>query len=169
MCGIRTGEVAVVEAFAATQAASRCVKGYSRNEHQVYFGGGDNIGMLVYHPVGRSGRHPSTGREQPTRSMTFREYTGKESLQKGAYNIPEPHNGRVISPSEIDLMLVPGVAFDTSGGRLGRGKGFYDRYLSRLDAAHIYKVGICLPHQLVAQVPTEPHDVRMDTVIIGRE
>ncbi len=67
-------------------------------------------------------------------------------------------------PEEIDLMLVPGVAFDPAGRRLGRGRGFYDRYLSRPDATHIYKVGLCRPGALVPEVPAEAHDVVMDRV-----
>lgn len=123
--------------------------------------------------------------------MHFREYTGDGCLRRGAFGILEPdttdeaslpggHFGQcnsspssranvagaqtTIPPEEIDLMLVPGMAFDARGGRLGRGKGFYDRYLSRPEAAHIYKVGVCLPHRFIAEVPTEPHDIVMDAV-----
>lgn len=99
--------------------------------------------------------------------MIFHEYTGDDNLRTGAFGIGEPHEGRIVPPGEIDLMLVPGVAFDAAGYRLGRGKGFYDSYLSAPEAAHIYKVGVCPPHALVSEVPVEPHDVRMDTVVNG--
>jgi 5-formyltetrahydrofolate cyclo-ligase len=62
-------------------------------------------------------------------------------------------------------MIVPGVAFDSEGHRLGRGKGFYDSYLSSPHAARIYKIGVCFPWQLVESVLTEPHDIQMDEVI----
>lgn len=110
---------------------------------------------------------PAEPAENREPRMVFREYTGPECLRKGAFGIPEPHGTPEIAPREIDLMLVPGVAFDRSGRRLGRGGGFYDRYLSQPEAAHIYKVGLCPPHALVDEVPTEPHDVRMDEIIVG--
>ncbi len=117
--------------------------------------------------------------------MVFREYTGEGNLTPGAFGILEPASvssrhsppschpdragkgdeGYLVPPAEIDLMLVPGVAFDAEGRRLGRGGGFYDRYLSRPDAAHIYKVGLCRSGALVPEVPAEAHDVTMDIVI----
>lgn len=98
--------------------------------------------------------------------MFFREYTGEGDLGAGTFGIAEPTAGRVIPPEDIDIALVPGVAFDAAGRRLGRGKGFYDRYLSRPDAARIYKVGICPPHALVPEVPAESHDVTMNEILI---
>jgi 5-formyltetrahydrofolate cyclo-ligase len=66
----------------------------------------------------------------------------------------------------IDAFLCPGLAFDAHGGRLGRGRGFYDRMLAgaRPDAL---KVGICFATQMVADTYQEPHDVRMDVVVSG--
>ncbi len=101
----------------------------------------------------------------PDGTMTLHEYLGTGDLTPGAFGISEPREGREIPPAEIDLVLIPGVAFDPSGRRLGRGRGFYDRYLARPDAAHIYKVGLCHPYALVPEVPAEPHDVVMDIVI----
>jgi 5-formyltetrahydrofolate cyclo-ligase len=97
--------------------------------------------------------------------MIFREYTGAENLASGALGTLEPVLGATVPSSEIDLMIVPGVAFDRNGHRLGRGGGFYDRYLSHPAATHIYKVGLCPSGALVSKVPTEPHDVAMDVVI----
>ena len=62
-----------------------------------------------------------------------------------------------------DLAVVPGVAFDRQGNRLGRGKGYYDRLLPHLPTA--YKIGICFPYQLVNDIPTDAHDIRMDEII----
>ncbi len=101
----------------------------------------------------------------PDGSMTFHQYLAPTDLTPGAFGISEPRTGGEIPPAEIDLMLVPGVAFDPTGRRLGRGRGFYDRYLSHPAAAHICKVGLCHPHALVSEVPAEPHDVVMDIVI----
>lgn len=97
--------------------------------------------------------------------MIFREYTGEADLDAGAFGIRQPRRGKIVGPEEIELMIVPGMAFDNEGWRLGRGKGFYDNYLSSPGAGCIHKVGVCLPHQFVDEVPHEPHDVTMDAVI----
>jgi 5-formyltetrahydrofolate cyclo-ligase len=98
-------------------------------------------------------------------AMFFREYTGEDNLVTGEFGIEEPSEGEVISPQDIDLMIVPGVAFDRGGHRLGRGGGYYDRFLSQLSTADIYKMGVCFPYQMVDNVPIEPHDVVMDEII----
>lgn len=87
------------------------------------------------------------------------------AMIRGAFGIAEPGpDAKRCPPEEIDLMVIPGVAFTPAGARLGRGGGYYDRYLSQpgLRAA---KVGVCYRHQLVAQLPVEPHDLFMDKVI----
>lgn len=74
---------------------------------------------------------------------------------EGDFHIPEPQNHPYAG--SFDLIVVPGMAFDREGHRLGRGRGYYDRFL----AAHpsIYKIGVCFPFQRVAEVPAEPHDI----------
>ena len=90
-------------------------------------------------------------------------YTGPDSLRKGAFGIWEPKaDGEEAVEGAIDLIIVPGVAFDAQGHRLGRGRGFYDRLLSSLDTP---KVGICFDFQLVPSVPVESFDHPMDHVI----
>ena len=64
---------------------------------------------------------------------------------------------------EIELAIIPGMAFDRAGHRLGRGKGYYDRLLSRLKAAKL--TGICWAFQLLDEVPSEPHDIPMHNII----
>jgi len=86
-------------------------------------------------------------------------------LLPGNFGIPEPSPTLPeISTREIDAFLCPGLAFDATGGRLGRGMGFYDRTLStaRPDAL---KIGVCFAAQLVPDTFSESHDVRMDHVI----
>ena len=90
------------------------------------------------------------------------------ALAEGTFGIMEPQYGEPIEPRKIDVMVVPGVAFTPSGDRLGRGKGFYDRYLSR-EGFRAYCVGVCYPHQVVDSLPVEPHDRRMDEVVSGNE
>jgi 5-formyltetrahydrofolate cyclo-ligase len=79
---------------------------------------------------------------------------------------PDPENWESASPEEIDLALIPGLAFDPMGGRLGRGKGFYDRLLGN-PAFRGIKVGLAWEWQLVDEVPGAAHDIRMDIVIAG--
>lgn len=87
-----------------------------------------------------------------------------EALVFGAFGILEPQGERPCPPDEIDLVVCPGVAFTADGRRLGRGKGYYDRYLGQV-AFGGFRVGVCYAHQLVDDLPVEPHDVRMDLVI----
>lgn len=87
-----------------------------------------------------------------------------ETLRFGAFGILEPQGEEECPPERIDLMICPGVAFTEDGRRLGRGKGYYDRYLSQ-PAFRGYRVGVCYAHQLVDDLPVEPHDVRMDAVV----
>ncbi len=83
-------------------------------------------------------------------------------------NEPDPGSWKEASKDEIDMVLVPGVAFDRSGGRLGRGKGFYDRLLGQ-PGFRALKIGIAWPWQIVESVPTESHDMRMDLILTGRD
>lgn len=87
-------------------------------------------------------------------------------LARGPLGAPEPPDDkqRRVDVSEAGTVLVPGVAFDFAGRRLGRGGGFYDRLLAdaRLRAR---RVGVCFACQLVEQVPVEPHDQRVDALI----
>ena len=83
-------------------------------------------------------------------------------LELGAFHIEEPTGENTVNPSELELIVVPAVAFDKKGTRLGRGKGFYDRLLSTTKAT---KIGVGYDFQLVEDLPSEPHDVPMDMVI----
>lgn len=97
--------------------------------------------------------------------LELRLYTGDDSLTTGAFRIGEPTGPPFTDCGQIDLAVIPGVAFDRLGNRLGRGKGYYDRLLPRLKGT--YKMGLCFPGQLVDRLPAEEHDVRMDEVVCG--
>lgn len=84
-------------------------------------------------------------------------------LHEGTFGIQEPEGETFEAFDQIDLVVVPGMAFDKEGNRLGRGKGFYDRLLPKL--THAKKIGICFPYQLVDYVPTDPFDIPMDKII----
>ncbi len=94
-------------------------------------------------------------------SYRLAEYTGK--MKSGKFGIPEPANP-VFAPEKLDLIIVPGVAFDRDGNRLGRGGGFYDRLLPQYRAT---RVGICFDFQCLEEIKTESHDCRVDVVVSG--
>ena len=71
---------------------------------------------------------------------------------------------RPCDPAEIDFIVVPGVAFTAAGARMGRGRGYYDKYLSQSGFRGV-KAGVCYAHQLVVELPVELHDVFMDYVV----
>lgn len=92
-------------------------------------------------------------------------YEGEASLKEGTFGIMEP-TGPLFSPKhygEIELAIIPGMAFDSAGHRLGRGKGYYDRLLPNLKTAKL--TGICFPFQLLEEVPAEAHDISVCKVI----
>ena len=92
------------------------------------------------------------------------ELTPDTPFAVGDFNILEPQNRPYTGG--YDLIVVPGMAFDRTGNRLGRGKGYYDRFLSQHPA--VPKIGICFDFQLVGAVPTEANDIRMDEVLTGK-
>jgi len=100
--------------------------------------------------------------EQPG-VMTARRITDLSQLVPGILGLMEPDAAcEVVPPQEMDLILVPGTAFDREGNRLGQGGGYYDRFLAKTAALC---VGICHEQALLESVPCEAHDKRMDAVI----
>lgn len=94
--------------------------------------------------------------------LVLRLYTSETPMRKGAYNIEEPEGCDFSDYANIDLAVVPAMAYDAKGNRLGRGKGYYDRLLSQLQCPLI---GIVYPFQMLAEIPTEPWDVSVHQVI----
>ena len=87
-----------------------------------------------------------------------------EDLVPGKFGIMEPSNKcNNLEASKINLILVPGVAFDTDMNRLGRGRGFYDCWLKDLSGK---KIGVAFDHQLLDLVPTEAHDVQLNSIVM---
>lgn len=126
------------------------------------------------------------------KKMGMAERRAGQPLVEGALRIlepapepePEPMAGerREIAPDAVELVLVPGLAFDRSGGRLGHGKGYYDLFLrdfvslsgaSREDGAKErpfpYKIALAFDLQITQQVPTDSWDVKMDMIITDQE
>lgn len=79
------------------------------------------------------------------------------------FHIKEPRGEIQAICPELDLIIVPGMAFDHNGHRLGRGKGFYDRFLKKYPRC--YKIGVCFPYQFVDEIPISEHDINMDLII----
>jgi len=83
--------------------------------------------------------------------------------------VKEPIEGMVVPLGLIDMVVIPGLAFDRRGYRVGRGRGFYDRFLSQQEFAGV-RCALCFQEQLMAEaLPCEPHDVPMDLVVTDRE
>jgi 5-formyltetrahydrofolate cyclo-ligase len=83
-------------------------------------------------------------------------------LTRGKFGVAEPAGKDWVPLTAIDLVLVPGVAFDPNGHRLGRGGGYYDRMLAACPGT---RIGLAFECQLVPHVPTEPHDIAMDLLV----
>lgn len=86
----------------------------------------------------------------------------RSTLKLGAFRIEEPQGDESTDIADIEMIIVPGVAYDRRGNRVGRGKGFYDRLLAGTKAL---KVGMAYDFQLVDEIDAEPHDVKVDVII----
>jgi 5-formyltetrahydrofolate cyclo-ligase len=86
-----------------------------------------------------------------------------QDVRVGKFGVREPvKNCVTISLNRLDLILVPGIAFDLDGRRLGRGKGFYDRLLATLEGP---TCGVAFDQQIVRHIPVEPHDMRLSCIL----
>ncbi len=85
-----------------------------------------------------------------------------DNLIKGAFGIPEPEGKKIIDMNEIDIIVVPLVSFDEECDRLGRGLGFYDRFLKGFKAL---KVGFGFDCQKAENIPSEDQDIRLDRIV----
>ena len=96
--------------------------------------------------------------------LRLRQYTGPECMVAGEqFGIGEPSGPEWTDLQAVDFIMVPGVAFDHNGNRMGRGRGFYDRLLKSTPNA--VKIGVAYNFQMLDTIPVEPHDVSMNLVI----
>ncbi|MGN0108430.1 MAG: 5-formyltetrahydrofolate cyclo-ligase [Hominilimicola sp.] len=107
---------------------------------------------------------PISDTETTTLSLSYIEIM--DNLAKGAYGILEPSVIRPADERDIDVILVPGLAFDRHGGRMGFGKGYYDRLL---ETSRAIKIGLCYDFQLFDTIPTQSHDIPMDFIVTEKE
>ncbi|MFO7829252.1 MAG: 5-formyltetrahydrofolate cyclo-ligase [Bacteroidales bacterium] len=97
--------------------------------------------------------------------LELRVFNGLDSMIEGAaFGIKEPRQLFKENLNKIDVIIVPGVAFDKQNNRLGRGKAYYDKLLSKTSAL---KIGVCFDFQLLESVPADKYDIKMDRVITG--
>ncbi len=95
--------------------------------------------------------------------MHFYRLRRLSDLAKGRYGIAEPPRTKPVQPEDNDLILVPAMAYSPTGERLGRGKGYYDRYL--LDRNGAIALGICRTYQLLEHIATESWDEKVDMIL----
>ena len=108
-------------------------------------------GRELYMPVARGGGNMDAVR-----------VTENTEMKLDARGIETPVSGESLPPEQLNLALVPGIAFDRSGNRLGFGKGYFDRFLARCRCP---AVGLAYEMQLVGAIETRPHDVPMDRIV----
>jgi len=96
------------------------------------------------------------------KNLILSEYNEDCKLEKKEFGVLEPKEIKPVNNSEIDCIIVPGVAFDLEKNRLGHGCGYYDRLLNISNA---YKIGIAYDFQIINNIPIEEHDKKMDLII----
>jgi len=91
-----------------------------------------------------------------------------DGVVTGEHGVPQPAEGQVWPVEEIDFIVVPALAYDRAGGRLGRGGGFYDRFLAR-PAIRAVTCGLAFDEQVVERLPEERHDRPVDMLVTDKE
>ena len=115
-----------------------------------------DLGLLEYHLVS----YPRCEGDV----LSFRPILALSELVRERFGIRAPAPGQRLE--QLDLIVVPGLAFTDQGVRLGRGAGFYDRFLFTIPATTV-KIGVCFESQRISEIPHEFHDVKMDAVVYG--
>ena len=116
----------------------------------------------------KSGKRVAVPVAEPNHMLVHREIRSLVELKPSGFGLLEPSDeaGAVVPPDTFDIVLVPGLAFDRAGNRIGFGAGYYDRFLSMTTAS---KVGLAYDFQLFDRLPTGPRDISMDLVITESE
>lgn len=93
--------------------------------------------------------------------ILFYKINSLDELNIGTFGVREPIENK--SLSDFDLIIVPGVVFDSNNNRMGYGKGYYDRFL---EGKNCYKIGICFKEQMIQNLCVEDYDIKMDEVVV---
>lgn len=96
-------------------------------------------------------------------NMIICHYKSDKDLSEGAFHIMEPIGEEFTDYNKIELCIVPGMSFDSNNNRLGRGKGYYDRFLAKVPNS--YKIGVCFDFQKLKEIPSGKYDINVDEVI----
>lgn len=108
-------------------------------------------------------------RTERSGELDFRLVRNLGNLRKGEFGISEPSDSdEAIAPNTTSSIIVPGLAFTRTGDRLGRGLACYDRYLAKL-AGGVFKIGACYSWQVFDELPVEPHDQKIDSLVTDKE
>ncbi len=133
-----------------------------------FFPGEPDLSDLIDHELGRRVIYLPVLQEKGTMEFVSIARDWRASAVSGAFQIPEPAPGSgarfETRWAQEAAVIVPGLAFDRSGNRLGRGGGHYDRFLARPGMDQALKIGACWSLQLVDEVPVEDHDIGVDWV-----
>jgi 5-formyltetrahydrofolate cyclo-ligase len=104
--------------------------------------------------------------DERTNRLVLHQYARGDELEESAFMVREPRlDAPLVAPQDVDVILVPGLAFDGVGRRLGYGQGYYDRLLGDLRAV---RIGLAFDFQLLAEVPAFDHDLPVHTVVTDR-
>lgn len=118
----------------------------------------------LLHELFKAGHRPLLPSLSPPEGLILREWRPGLLLRSGPFGIREPADGLPVDPGDVDLFFVPGVGFDPLGHRLGYGKGYFDRLLSKSSVRGL-KVGLAFSAQVLSTIPATPHDVPMDFLL----
>ncbi|MCK5022583.1 MAG: 5-formyltetrahydrofolate cyclo-ligase [Candidatus Aenigmarchaeota archaeon] len=102
------------------------------------------------------------------KTMLISEISDLDDLEPGSFGIPEPKNPKEFPLDEIDLVVVPGVAFDKTGNRVGFGTGFYDKFVKTLNK-RIPLIALAYDFQIVKEIQPEEHDVKVHKIVTENE
>lgn len=144
----------------AEVAAAHRIAAYLSRPHEVQIDGviaslldqGKRICVPAYHPGAEAYRFAWLDADTPT--------------APGAHGVAEPADPEWVNPGSMDVLIVPGVAFDRAGNRLGHGSGTYDRLLQHYRG---FRIGVAFAFQLLDAVPTDHHDIGVHAVITPEE
>lgn len=123
--------------------------------------------MALIQAVLAEGKHRLAVPRVRGEEMDFVRLHSIQDLVPGAMQILEPTGDQIVTANE-GLMLMPGLAFDLQGNRVGYGAGYYDRYLEKFDSSKLVKVAYAFDFQIVDHILVEEHDRRVDAVVTDR-
>ena len=140
---------------------ARCIACYVSIKNEV------DTRTVIQRAIG-SGKQMGVPITREEGGMDFQAIAGLSDLRPVHYGLREPVQNpkMVLLPHTIDLILIPGIAFDRLGYRIGSGGGYYDRFLVRTEAV---RIGLSYGFQIIDRMPAEPHDVKMDLIITENE